>query len=151
MILAFFIYVTLGITGVVSPKTWFYLVVFIILLTCVSLRIFNKEGSTYQASRVAIVITTLLGLASTVGANLIAHIPAQYGGEKRDKIVYFLDSTAVGKLKKTQIKPYIGKDLSLNIQSVYQNADRIYFQTPNKYIISIPRSYIESDQVKLAE
>ncbi|PWG80662.1 hypothetical protein [Pararcticibacter amylolyticus] len=149
MISSFFIYVTIGISGVVSPKTWFYLVVFMAFLTCIGLRIFNKEGTTYQASRIAIVVTTLLALASTVGANLIGHIPAQYGGEKRDKIVYFLDMTAVDKLKRTQLKPYIEKDNSVTMQSVYQNSDRIYFLTPNQYVLSIPKSFVESEQVKV--
>jgi hypothetical protein len=132
-----------------STKGYIYLLQLGVFLSCALLRIFNKEGTTYQISKIGTIITSLFFSASLLGAFIIDKVPAEYGGEKIIAHTYYLNPDEIDKIKATALKEYIKKDNAITIQEVYSNTDMYFFKTPSKKVVIIPKSYIVAQEINM--
>jgi len=132
-----------------TGKYLLYVLQFGVFFSCCGLRIFNKEGITFQMSHIGFAITTLLIAITLFGRYLIIKVPIQYGGELRKLSTYYLDSVSVEKIKHTPLYSYIKKDNSIIVHTVYENADKLFFQANKNVVLSIPKSYITIEEIKI--
>ncbi|WP_316753320.1 hypothetical protein [Pedobacter gandavensis] len=147
----FFVFLIMILEYPFSGKNGLYFLHIMVYTACATLRIFNKEGITYQISKIGIMITTILSSSNVFGEFLMDDIPAKYGGEKRLTKTYFINDTELEKIKQTALQPFIGKKNELTLQVIYDNGDSYYFKVPPKKVVSIPKSYIGAGETTLTK
>lgn len=130
-------------------KNGLYFLQLMVYTLCAILRIYNKKGTTYQTSRIILIIVTCISSGATFGEFLLGDIPRKYGGEQTLTKTYFINETELEKVKQTALLPYISKKNTLTLQVVYDSGDSYYFKVPPKKVVSIPKSYIGAGETTL--
>ena len=133
----------------VDQKISLYFLQVSIYSSCSLFRIFNKEGVTYQLSKIGGIITTSLFSAAFFGQFLLVNIPVKYGGEKRISNTYYFNSESIELIKKTDLKYYLKNSDSIVINKVYETTEKYYFKTFKNKILVIPKSYINIEVIKI--
>ena len=151
LIIPFFTFCFLSTSFPTSPKTFLYFLQMCIFLTCASLRIFNKEGITYQISKIGVMVTTVFYSSALFGAFIVGGISSQYGGEKQVPNTYYLNISEIDKVKCTALKPYIKNMNTITIEEVYDNTEPYYFKTDHSKIVAIPKSFITAEEINIPQ
>lgn len=133
----------------VEQKISLYFLQVSIYSSCSLFRIFNKEGITFQLSKIGGIITTSLFSAAFFGQFLLIHIPVKFGGEKKTSNTYYFNSESIELIKKTDLKYYLKSSDSIVIDKVYETTEKYYFKTFKNKILVIPKSYINIEEIKI--
>ncbi|MGI4804277.1 MAG: hypothetical protein ACRYFL_05860 [Janthinobacterium lividum] len=132
-----------------EQKISLYFLQISIYSSCSLFRIFNKEGVTYQLSKIGGIITTSLFSAAFFGQFLLIYIPVKFGGEKKISNTYYFNSESIELIKKTDLKYYLNSSESIVIDKVYETTEKYYFKTFKNKILVIPKSYINIEEIKI--
>jgi len=149
IILPFFTLCCVTVASPISAKASLYLLQIAIFTTCASLRIFNKEGITFQYSKIGIIVTTICYTSTLFGAFIINRIPAEYGGEKHAAHYYFINQVDTAKIKSTSLRGFIKNQNSFTIEEIYDNSDKYYFKISRNKVIAIPKSYVYAEEIDI--
>jgi hypothetical protein len=149
IVVPFFTLAFITLLSPISMKGMLYFIQIGIFFACAMFRIFNKEGFTYQFSKIGIIVTTICYTSTLFGVFVISKIPAEYGGEKKLMHTYYFNQSDTAIMNILPLKLLIKGNKFLKLEVVYDNSDKIFFKASQKNIVSVPKSFIISEEMDI--